>query len=301
MGRRGMVIRNFTKNVILDFLKDKEYVGFEQIAKHCQSLGIYRNTVKKYLDELKEEGLVEQNIEGRHPYRITQKGIEFRFIEKTKQKIESIPKEQILKIADTIKTLLEIIDVVTLKDFLNAYKEKLAEMFGQLLNQNEKEAVDNIILIPREEILYLIMDWKYSQPFRELALNEAQKILTKEYFKETEEFNKDIENFMQSLEREYEIRFGITPLDDYKEHKKRTKTIAFFDPQLQKQPEARMHYPLGNVWSEKALEAIIRATIVYQIFNPEKESFTVEELAYPVEKTLASMIEIRNKIKFLGY
>ena len=57
---------------ILRFLfENGEFRGFKDIEKNCNGA---RNTVKKYLDELKDEELVEQSLDGRHPYRITEKG-----------------------------------------------------------------------------------------------------------------------------------------------------------------------------------------------------------------------------------
>jgi len=58
-------------------MKDKTWVGFEEIVAHCKKLEIYRGTVKTYLDEMKRDGHVEQSPDGRHPYRITEKGKEY--------------------------------------------------------------------------------------------------------------------------------------------------------------------------------------------------------------------------------
>ena len=44
------------------------------IEKYCTAS---RNTVKDYLEELKDEDLVEQSLKGRHPYCITENGKEY--------------------------------------------------------------------------------------------------------------------------------------------------------------------------------------------------------------------------------
>jgi DNA-binding MarR family transcriptional regulator len=73
---RGVSRRETTEQRVFAFLKDKDEVGFEQIAEFCGKGSIYRNTVKKYLDEMKKAGYVKQSPDGRHPYILTPKGQE---------------------------------------------------------------------------------------------------------------------------------------------------------------------------------------------------------------------------------
>ena len=69
---QGESTREETYFEILRFLfENEEFRGFKDIEENCNEA---RNTVKKYLDELKDEELVEQSLDGRHPYRITEKG-----------------------------------------------------------------------------------------------------------------------------------------------------------------------------------------------------------------------------------
>jgi predicted transcriptional regulator len=56
----------------LKFLNENE--GFQPFKNIEESCSEARLTIKKYLDELKDEELVEQSLDGRHPYRITEKG-----------------------------------------------------------------------------------------------------------------------------------------------------------------------------------------------------------------------------------
>jgi len=87
LGWRGIKRESDTKQAILDFLNEKKEAGFTEIADYCGKKGISRMTVKKYLDQLKREGLVRQSLEGRHPYSITKKGIEYVLRETTKLEI----------------------------------------------------------------------------------------------------------------------------------------------------------------------------------------------------------------------
>lgn len=68
----GESTRRIASFEILKFLYENEgFQSFNDIEQKCSQS---RNTVKKYLEELKEKGLVEQSLKGRHPYRITEKG-----------------------------------------------------------------------------------------------------------------------------------------------------------------------------------------------------------------------------------
>jgi len=62
--------RGKTRFEILTFLSQNESPQlFKDIEDACSAA---RNTVKKYLEELKDEGLVKQSLHGRHPYSLSE-------------------------------------------------------------------------------------------------------------------------------------------------------------------------------------------------------------------------------------
>lgn len=89
-------------------MKDKEWVGFEQIAAHCKKLEIHRNTVKKYLDEVKRDGYVEQSPDGHHPYRLTEQG---------QNKVER------MKLKGHVNGLIDKMGLADIRDWLSRFKE----------------------------------------------------------------------------------------------------------------------------------------------------------------------------------
>lgn len=69
---RGESTREKTRFEILKFLYENEGLQlFKNIEANCSES---RGTVKKYMDELKDERLVEQSLRGRHPYFLSEKG-----------------------------------------------------------------------------------------------------------------------------------------------------------------------------------------------------------------------------------
>ena len=137
MGWQGIKRENDTKHAILEFLNEKKEAGFTEIANYCSKKGISRMTVKKYLDKMKNEGLVSQSLEGRHPYSITEKGIEYLEREVLKRKyIEKIDKSGPEDIEFYQKKLVE------LEKELNHYK--------RLNRIKELEEIDSL---PAEAVL----------------------------------------------------------------------------------------------------------------------------------------------------
>ena len=138
---RGESTREKTKFEILNFLfKNEKSQHFKDLEHICSGA---RNTVKKYLEELKDEGLIEQSLKGRHPYFLTEKGKEYAETESLKQKL----KDQIDELSvERTKSLYELMDKLVMKsailtvdkvilekmlhDFRNGKisKEKLAEI-----------------------------------------------------------------------------------------------------------------------------------------------------------------------------
>ena len=99
-----------TKEAIADFLADKDWVGFEKIAIYCKDeFQIHRNTVKKYLDEMKMIGHIEQSPDGRHPYRMTEDGRKYYFKEHLRTGIYELTESYSTELLKTIVNILDII------------------------------------------------------------------------------------------------------------------------------------------------------------------------------------------------
>jgi predicted transcriptional regulator len=116
-GWQGIKREKETKTTILEFLKDKDEAGFSKIADYCCRKGISRMTVKKYLDEMKKEGLIKQSIEGRHPYSITDKGKEY-------YRREGLKENLVRKVDSADPAALEFLErkLATLEKELEHYK-----------------------------------------------------------------------------------------------------------------------------------------------------------------------------------
>lgn len=107
---RGESSRERAKFEILEFLfQNGEPQHFKDIERNCSGA---RNTTKKYLEELKDEGIIEQSLKGRHPYFLTDKGRKHAEIEFQKRKL----KQQIDELsAERIRSLFELMDRLVMK------------------------------------------------------------------------------------------------------------------------------------------------------------------------------------------
>ena len=99
-----------TKSEILDFLFENEKPQhFKDIERNCSAA---RNTVKKYLEELKDEQVIEQSLKGRHPYFLTDKGRKYAETEFQKREL----KQHIDELsAERIRSLYELVDRLVMK------------------------------------------------------------------------------------------------------------------------------------------------------------------------------------------
>lgn len=160
---RGESTRERTASEILDFLFDNEEPQhFKDIEHNCSAA---RNTVKKYLEELKDEGIVKQSLKGRHPYFLTDKGrkhaeIEFQKRE-LKQEIDELPAERIRSLFQFVDLLLmrsvrltfdKIVLEKTLQDFRRGKipEEKLDEIQKEYARVGEE--IENRRFFSDEEI-----------------------------------------------------------------------------------------------------------------------------------------------------
>jgi len=105
---RAEPTRDKTRFEILEFLnKNENPQSFMNIEKYCTAS---RNTVKDYLEELKDEDLVEQSLKGRHPYSITENGEQYFKKLMTKRKsnslIDSLEPEYADTLLESLTTLL---------------------------------------------------------------------------------------------------------------------------------------------------------------------------------------------------
>lgn len=107
---KGESSRERAKFEILEFLfQNGEPQHFKDIERNCSGA---RNTIKKYLEELKDERFIEQSLKGRHPYFLTAEGRKHAEIEFQKRKL----KQQIDELsAERVRSLYEFIDRLVMK------------------------------------------------------------------------------------------------------------------------------------------------------------------------------------------
>lgn len=138
---QGESTREKTKVEILLFLfQNEKPQHFKDLEYNCSGA---RNTVKKYLEELKDEGVIEQSLKGHHPYFLTEKGKEYvettSLKRKLKDQIDRLPVERIRSLYELIDKLLMkavslTVDKVMLEKMLHDFRngkvseEKLAEI-----------------------------------------------------------------------------------------------------------------------------------------------------------------------------
>lgn len=134
---KGESSRERVKFEILGFLfQNGEPQHFKDIERNCSGA---RNTTKKYLEELKDEGFVQQGLKGRHPYSLTDKGRKQAEIELQK----GVLKQHIDELsAERITSLYELVDKLVMKSIrLTVDKvmlEKLLEHFRKGMISEEK-------------------------------------------------------------------------------------------------------------------------------------------------------------------
>lgn len=137
----GESTREKTRFEILFFLfQNEKPQHFKDLEYNCSGA---RNTVKKYLEELKDEGVIEQSLKGRHPYFLTEKGKKYvettSLKRKLKDQIDRLPVERIKSLYGLIDKLLMkavslTVDKVMLEKMLHDFRngkvseEKLAEI-----------------------------------------------------------------------------------------------------------------------------------------------------------------------------
>ena len=127
---RGESTREKTKFEILNFLfQNEKPQHFKDLEHNCSGA---RNTVKKYLEELKDEGLIEQSLKGRHPYLLTEKGKKYVETESLKRKL----KDQIDELSvERTKSLYELMDKLVMKSaILTVDKVILEKMLNDFRN-----------------------------------------------------------------------------------------------------------------------------------------------------------------------
>jgi len=136
---RGESTREKTRFEILRFLlQNEKHQRFNDIELTCSGS---RNTVKKYLEELKDEGLIEQSLKGRHPYYLTHDGKKYTENEILKRKL----KAQIDELSvERIKSLYELMNDLIMKCVVltvdKAILEKMFESFRRGEISEEKLA-----------------------------------------------------------------------------------------------------------------------------------------------------------------
>jgi len=127
---QGESSEDIVKFEIIKFLFHKlEPQSFKEIEEHNSAS---RNTTKKYLEMLKDEGIVEQSMKGRHPYFLTSDGKRLAEKEfqkqKLKQQIDELSEEQIKSLYDFVNEVLMKAVTLTVD---NAMLEMIFEKFRE--------------------------------------------------------------------------------------------------------------------------------------------------------------------------
>ncbi len=127
---------------IIKFLFQKvEAQNFKEIEENCSAS---RNTTKKYLEVLKDEGIVEQSMKGRHPYYLTDNGKKLAEKEFQKQKL----KQQIDELSEEhLKSLYEFVNKILMKAITLTVENAMLEVIFKKFREGKlpEDKIDRIL------------------------------------------------------------------------------------------------------------------------------------------------------------